>query len=230
MEQDYADYLMNKTRQDYNLIASDFSRTRNRVWEELEFLEKYVYDNEKILDVGCGNGRLYELFKERTIDYYGVDFSEKLIEIAGKRYPQFKFQVADAFNLPFPDSFFDKVFSIAVFHHIPSEELRMRFLKEIKRVLKPEGSLVITVWKFHRARELLLIFKFTILKLLGLSKLDFGDILEPWGKKTKRYYHCFSKRELRRTVVGVGFNIKEFGVVRNKRGNRRNIYLIAQKT
>ena len=220
---------MNKTRRDYNLIASDFSRTRNRVWEELEFLEKYVYDNEKILDVGCGNGRLYELFKERTIDYYGVDFSEELIGIAGKRYPQFKFQVADAFNLPFPASFFDKVFSVAVFHHIPSKELRMKFLKEIKRVLKSEGSLVITVWKFHQTRELFLILKFTILKLLGLSKLDFGDILEPWGKKTKRYYHCFSRRELRRTVTESGFKIKEFGVLRNKKGNRQNIYLIAKK-
>jgi len=230
MDSKYADYLMAKTRQDYNLIAGDFSRTRNRVWEELEFLEKYVYDNEKILDVGCGNGRLYELFKERTVDYYGIDFSEELVGIAGKRYPQFKFQVADALNLPFPASFFDKVFGIAIFHHIPSKELRARFLKEIKRVLRPDGSLVITVWKFHRSRGLFSIFKFTILKLLGLSKLDFGDILEPWGKKTKRYYHCFSKKELTKTVTGAGFNIKEFGVLKNKRGNRQNIYLIAKKT
>ena len=89
--------------------------------------------------------------------------------------------------------------------------------------------MVITVWKFHETRELFLIFKFTILKLLGLSKLDFGDILEPWGKKTKRYYHCFSKRELRKTITGAGFRIEEFGVLKNKRGNRQNIYLIAQK-
>ncbi|MDP2664322.1 MAG: methyltransferase domain-containing protein [bacterium] len=230
MNPKYADYLMAKTRQDYNLIAGDFSRTRNRVWEELEFLGKYVCDNEKILDVGCGNGRLYELFKERTIDYYGVDFSEELVGIAGKRYPQFKFQVADALNLPFPDNFFDKVFGVAIFHHIPSKELRMRFLKEMKRVLKPEGRLIMTVWKFHETRDLLLIFKSTILKLLGLSKLDFGDILEPWGKKIKRYYHCFSRRELRGAMTGAGFKIKELGVLKNKRGNRQNVCVIAKKT
>ena len=114
MDIDYAKKLLEKTRQDYNLIAEDFSRTRSQVWEELKFLENYANENEKILDLGCGNGRLYELFREKTVDYYGVDFSEGLIEIARKRYPQFKFQVADAFNLPFSADFFDKVFNIAV--------------------------------------------------------------------------------------------------------------------
>jgi len=158
-----------------------------------------------------------------------VDFSENLIEIAKKRYPQLKFRTADALNLPFSPNFFDKVFSIAVLHHIPSKGLRLKFLTEIKRVLKPGGSLVVTVWKFHKLEALLLIFKSTILKLFGLSKLDFGDIMEPWGKKTKRYYHCFSGRELKRDITEAGFRIKDFRIVKNKRGNRRNIYLIAQK-
>ncbi len=229
MDKEYAKKILEESRENYNLISEDFSRTRDKFWEELGFLSEYVDDNDKVLDLGCGNGRLSELFQEKNLDYFGVDFSERLIEIASKKHPQLKFQVADALNLPFPGNFFDKVFSIAVLHHIPSRELRLRFLIETKRVLKPGGSLAITVWRFHKLEALFLIFKSTILKLFGLSKLDFGDIMEPWGKKIKRYYHCFSRRELKKDITEAGFGIKDFRIIKNRKGNRQNIYLIAQK-
>lgn len=229
MDKDYAKYLLEKTRQDYNLIAEDFARTRSQVWQELKFLEKYAQENEKILDLGCGNGRLYELFKEKTIDYYGVDFSDKLIEIAQKRYPQFKFQVADAFNLPFPPDFFDNVFSIAVLHHIPSEELRIQFLKGIRKVLKPEGKLILTVWDLGIFKKFTLIFKYGFLKVLGKSKLDFSDAFIPWGKEILRYLHIFSKNELRRLAQMVGFSVKEIKILKKPRSRGSNILLIAEK-
>jgi len=262
MDKEYAKYLLKKTTQDYNLIADEFSRTREKIWEETKFLfDNFVMPGDKVLDLGCGNGRYFEILKEKNIDYYGVDNSEKLIERAKKKFSEAKFQVVDedksssrpfanarvvaedksssrpfanarvvdAFNLPFPSNFFDKIYSIAVFHHIPSKEFRLQFLREAKRVLKPEGLLVLTCWKFHQLKELFLIFKFTILKLLTLSKLDFGDIFKPWGKKIKRYYHCFTQKELVKLLKTSGFKVKEKGIIRNKKGNRQNIYLIVEK-
>ena len=121
MKKDYALYLLEKTRQDYNLIADDFSRTRSSIWLETKALfDKYLSAGERVLDLGCGNGRYYEYFKEKGLDYHGLDNSEKLVEVARKRYKEADFQVGDALNLPFSDNFFDKVISIAVFHHIPS--------------------------------------------------------------------------------------------------------------
>ncbi|KPJ71692.1 hypothetical protein AMJ50_00970 [Parcubacteria bacterium DG_74_3] len=230
MEPSYAKYLLGKIRQDYSLIAKDFSRTRKEAWKELEFLfDKYLITGEKVLDLGCGNGRWFLLFQERGVDYVGVDNSEELIGIANIKYPQAKFQIAEALNLPFPNNFFDKVYSIAVLHQIPSEEFRLRFLNEAKRVLKPGGFLILTVWKVHQKREITLLFKYTILKLIGKSKLDFKDIFEPWGKETKRYYHCFSKKELVHLVKKVNLEIKTGGLVKNQKGNRQNIYLVAEK-
>ena len=242
MDKEYAKYLLKKTTQDYNLIAEEFSRTRGKIWEETKFLfDSFVMPGDKVLDLGCGNGRYFEILKEKNIDYYGVDNSEGLIKEAKKRFlhpvrnqkfsngTRVKFQVVDAFNLPFPSNFFDKIYSIAVLHQIPSKEFRLQFLREAKRALKPEGVLVLTCWKFHQAKELFLIFKFTILKLLGSSKLDFGDIFEPWGKKIKRYYHCFTQKELVKLLKTSGFKIKEKGIIRNKKGNRQNIYLIVEK-
>ena len=228
MKKEYADFLLKKTQRDYNLIAEEFSRTRGKIWEELRFLfDNYLAEGDKLLDLGCGNGRYYEAVENAS--YVGVDSSEKLIRIAQKKYPEARFQVADSLNLPFPDNSFDKIYSIAVLHHIPSKEYRLQFLKEAKRVLKEDGLLILTVWKFHQSKDIFLLFKYTILRSIGKTKLDFKDIFEPWGKKIDRYYRCFSKGELKSLVKEAGFKIRKVGAVRNKRGNRRNIYLVAGK-
>ena len=230
MDKKYAEYLLEKTKKDYDLIAEEFSRTREKPWEEIKFLfNDYLIFGEKVLDLGCGNGRYFPSFKEKRINYFGIDFSEKLIEIAKNKYPEGNFQVGDALNLPFPENFFDKVYSIATLHHIPSKEFRLQFLKEIKRILKPEGLLILTVWRFHQLKETYLLFKYTILKLFRKTKLDWKDIFEFWGKKIERYYHWFSENELKNLVKEANFKIEKIEFVKNKRGNRQNIYLIARK-
>jgi ubiquinone/menaquinone biosynthesis C-methylase UbiE len=229
MDLQYTKFLLEKTKADYNLIAQDFSSKRKEIWEELLFLFEDLKEGEKVLDLGCGNGRWFKIFKEKKIKYIGIDNSEKLIEIAKKNFPEANFLVADALNLPFPENYFDKVFAIAILHHIPSESFRIQFLKQVKRVLKPKGKLILTVWKLHQLKEKLLILKYTILKIIGKSKLDFKDIFEPWGKKLQRYYHCFSKRELKKLVEKVNFKILKIGEVKNKRKNRQNFYLICEK-
>jgi len=229
MDLEYAKFILEKTKENYNLIAKEFSAARKEIWEELKFLFKDLKEGEKVLDLGCGNGRWYRVFKDKKIDYFGVDNSGKLIEIAKENFPEAKFFVGDALNLPFPENFFDKVYSIALLHHIPSEEFRIKVLNEAKRVLKKEGILVLTCWKIHRSREIFTLLKYTFLKLIGKSKLDFKDMFLPWGRRTLRYYHCFSKKELEHLVKKAGFEILESGVVKNKRGNRKNYYLICKK-
>jgi ubiquinone/menaquinone biosynthesis C-methylase UbiE len=137
MKKEYAQYLLNKTKEDYNLISEEFSRTRWFVWEETKFLfSDYVKEGDRVLDIGCGNGRYFELLKIKNASYVGIDNSKNLIEEAKKKYPEADFKVADALDLPFNDNSFDKVYSIAVLHNVPSKELRAQFLKEAHRVLK----------------------------------------------------------------------------------------------
>jgi len=249
MNKEYAKYLLGKTKEDYNLLAEDFSRTRSVVWEELKLLGKYISPGDKILDLGCGNGRLLQIFGEKNIEYFGVDNSEKLIKIAKEKYlhpPQvfgtqkfgrarISFQVTDALNLPFSDNFFDKVYSIAVLHHIPSTEFRLQFLKEIRRVLKPGGLLILTVWNLWQIKTAWkLLIKNTILRFFGKSKLDFKDILYPWrdpkGKVIiQRYFHLFTKRELENLCKSTGLRIKEGGSLRREKKRGANIYFIAEK-
>ena len=231
MKEDYAKYILNKTRDDYNLILDKFSSTRKFIWRDLYPLFNYMGSSDKVLDLGCGNGRLFEIFKNKNAEYIGIDNVSGLIDEAQKRFPEGSFQVFDALNLPFSDNYFDKVYCIAVLHHIPSIEFRLKVLEEVRRVLKPKGNLILTVWNLRnikRAKKLLL--KYTLLKIIGKSKLDFKDIFLPWrdnkGKVvTDRYIHSFSKSELKKITKKTGLKVKEIGYLEKK----YNIYLIAEK-
>ena len=115
MKREYAEYLINKTKADYNLIAEQFSRTRttkNILWQDLAPFIDYTVSKDKVLDLGCGNGRLFFALKDKGIEYIGVDNSEKLVEEARKKSPETDFRVVDILKLPFPDNYFNKVYCI----------------------------------------------------------------------------------------------------------------------
>lgn len=233
MDKKYADYLLKKTREDYNLISEDFSRTRKRAVDESGTIKKHIGKGEKILDLGCGNGRIMDIFRDQKVEYVGVDNSEKLIELARKKHPEGRFLVADALRLPFSENYFDRVISIGVFHHLPSEKYRLKFLNEAKRVLKRKGMLIIRVWDFWRnIRGWKLILKYTFLTLIKKERFDFKDIFYPWRDSSKkavamRYFHCFTKMELEDLANKCGFlNVRTW---REGEGVKSNIYLVAEK-
>lgn len=230
--------LLDKVQKDYNDIAESFSRTREKTWPEIDFLKDFVRDGDKVLDIGCGSGRLFELF-DKKIEYFGIDFSRKLINIAKRKYlessQEFKdenslrptFMIIDALSLPFEDRFFDKVFSVAVFHHIPSREKRLDFLKELKRILKNGGEAHITIWNLWQKKYFSKILKSAVKKTLGKTELDYCDIFMPFEDK-ERYYHCFRIGELKRLFKDADFRIKE---IKKLKRNRKtvNIYIRAVK-
>jgi len=209
MKLERAKYLMEKTKDYFDKNVESFSGSRKELWPELEELKKYIKDGERVLDLGCGNGRLFELFKEKQVEYIGVDFSKKLIEKAREKYGNY-FQVADMFSLPFSDNYFDSVWSIAVFHHIPFKELRLKALAEIKRALKPGGKTIMTCWH---------LFKFPFRKNIIISPKKLG---------VQRYYHAFTKHELKKLFEKSGFKIEELKFLK-RNGKKTNILVVATK-
>ncbi|MCL5795223.1 MAG: class I SAM-dependent methyltransferase [Patescibacteria group bacterium] len=234
MDKKYANYLLSKTKDDYNRIAVKFSNTRANLTDDIIELGQFATTKNRVLDFGCGNGRLSTLFKDKTIQYTGVDFSYKMIEIARKIHPTPNFIVIDSLKLPFADKYFDKIFCLSVLHHIPSRIFRLELLKEFKRVLKPNGMLSLTVWNLMNEPDVkALILKNSILKFLGLTKLDFGDFFRSFSDETqtvRRYVHCFSARELKQLFLDAGFNILEQKTLyRGKLKKFSNLLIVAKK-
>jgi len=225
--------IINQTRDFYNKISKDFNRTRSFNWREVSpIVCKFINNNHKVLDLGCGNGRLFDLLKQKNVSYVGVDSSENLINLAEKKYKDTgaKFFVSNALNLPFSKNSFDCVVSLAVLHHIPSKQGREKFFKEIKKVLKKDGILILTVWNlWQNPKAINLLFKYTFLKLFRKSDLDFGDIYYPWKNSKgellgKRFLHFFSIRALEKIAKENGFKIIKKGIL--PRGKKySNIYL-----
>ena len=225
--------MLEKTKENYNLTAEEYTRTRAFIPEDIKSLSDYVKEGDKILDSGCANGRLYGVLKEKRVDYFGTDISERLVEIAEKNYPEGNFQIANALNLPLADNSFDKIYSISVIHNIPSRDFQLQYLKESRRVLRSGGLLILRVWDFWKRKEGWRLFlKYAFLKLVRKSKLDFYDVLIPWkdsrGKTVvERYFHCFKKREIENLIKKAGFKIKKSW--REGKDPRTNIYIIAEK-
>jgi len=237
MRKEYAKYLLKKTKRDYEEIAEHFSETRVKLWKDIIFLADFVKDGDKILDLGCGNGRLFELFRDKKIDYIGIDLSKKLIEIARdkyKNYPNVKFLVRDALDTGFDENSFDLVYSIALLHQIPSKKYRLQSLNEVNRILKSEGFLILTVWNLWQKKYIKYVLRTFILKLKipFLTKLDFKDTFIPWKKRNgttiNRYFHAFTINELKGLIKKAGFKIIDIGFTKRDK-KQPNIFIIAQK-
>lgn len=206
--------IIHKTRNDYNCIAAHFSGTRSRLWGEFAYFKKYIKSGQKILDWGCGNGRLIYCFGKKSVEYFGVDQSIELIKIARVKFKneiksgRVKFFCSIGGGKKFPKKYFDLVFMIASFFHLPNVASREQRLKQVYQQMKPGGKLIMTVWNLESAWA-----KEAYVKK-GWTKMSASDYLIPWRDRAgnvlcERYYHSFSKGELRDLLVKSGFKIKE---------------------
>lgn len=136
----------------YDAIAPHFSSTRFAKWPKVaKFLESLT-PGSIVLDAGCGNGK-YLGFNPNCF-FIGCDISSPLISICANR--GHEVLVADALNLPYRTGFGDAAISIAVLHHLSTEERRKRAIEELVRIVCKGGRILITVWAVEQEDRALL--------------------------------------------------------------------------
>lgn len=127
-----------------NFIVAKYDFVHEMVrWGSLDKLPSRT----TLLDVGCGiGGSSRILAKDYNFDVTAVTISPQQVKRAQELTPadvDAKFQVDDAMNLSFPDASFDVVWSVEAGPHMPDKEI---FARELLRVLKPGGILVVADW------------------------------------------------------------------------------------
>lgn len=218
MQQKIVNKLLREVQESYHQIANEFSDTRHYSWEEFTYFKPYLKTNAEIVDLGCGNGRLldflYSHYLSHNFHYIGIDNNTSLLAKAHQKYPKEVFLPGDLINIPLEKNQADLVLSIAAFHHLPSQALRLQSLAEIKKVLRQDGLLILTVWNLWQKKYLWQNIKAWLRSIFTLGNYALNDLQIPWkngqGKQlTSRYYHNFTPAELNKLLKKAGFVIIE---------------------
>lgn len=116
-------------------------RAENKVrnpWIAEEIRKKYPHTPISLLDVGCGAGLLTNALSLEGHAVAGIDLSEESLKIARSKdlTKKVRYEVANAYALPFPDASFDVVCAMDILEHVETPHL---LIQEASRVLKPGG-------------------------------------------------------------------------------------------
>ncbi|HWG91587.1 MAG TPA: class I SAM-dependent methyltransferase [Candidatus Thermoplasmatota archaeon] len=203
------------THEDWEAIADTFHRTRRRPWPSvLEWSLEAVPRGGRVLDLAGGNGRHGVPLAQDGYRVVLADFSRRLASHADRerrtRDPAIPFQVvqASAPTLPLQTGSMDGALFIAALHNIPGRTNRIAALAELHRVLKPGAPALVTVWSRWQQKYALDFLKELPSAVLK-DRRTFGDRTVPWsedGSIVERYYHFYSRWELREDLHAAGFD------------------------
>lgn len=196
-----------------------------RFWKKTEIPKDYKYKaslikklvpkqpNLNVLDFGCGNGIVIQdmLKINPSLKVIGVDNSQIAIASARKKISGQKFYIVeDGKRLPFKDNSFDFIFVLDVLQYISNTEF---IFKELSRVLKSEGRLLITLPYYG------------ILKNIVISLIGFEIVYNPRNPEIRFY----TPNSLMKEIKAVGLSPIKLGYFGRLYPFSNGMYCISQK-
>jgi len=221
VERDLVKRLLALNREFYSKFSEEFSDSRSSERLNLEPLRPYLANGQKLLDVGCGNGRLAGALDAAgyALDYVGVDGSVELVAAARERCDALKQVPAQYFVADLAEDGwhervsrfapFDVITALAVLHHLPGFDLRVQVLETCRALLAAQGALVLNNWQFWNSERLR--HKIVPWSTLGIEaeKLEAGDYLLDWrrGGVGYRYVHALTHEEVQALARAAGLRV-----------------------
>lgn len=200
----------------YQQIAEDFDQTRGTAWPGWERLLPYLHMPLSVLDVGCGNGRFGAFLAEKLsaishqplaiseensvlssqssiLTYHGMDSSAALLQRAHETLAalpniDFRLEERDIIENPPDTGSYDLVVLLGVLHHIPGQEQRQTFMRQLAARVKPGGLLVFAAWRFYeyeRFRKRIVPWSDDLQK-----QVEHNDYLLDWRRGTVSLRYC----------------------------------------
>lgn len=135
-------YFWNKVANIYESSNEQFKTTHlQRFQESIKYLDLKM--NQKVLNIWSRTGLAIPYLRQKCpkIELVNLEVSPEFIKIAQKKFLNEKFIETDLENLPFPNNYFNQILSLETLEHAPKP---LVFIKELHRVLKPNGLLVMS--------------------------------------------------------------------------------------
>lgn len=169
------------------ITPKEYDELEDRYKKVLEIFSKYKF--ERILDIGCGDGNFSILLAKacEAKEVYGIEISEKGVELARKNgVKAFQLDV-DEEDFPFKDNYFDAVFAGEIIEHLFDPD---HFLDEVYRVLKPEGIFVLTTPNLASIHNrIALLFGYQPFPMGVSARMNIGRIYEPDSERAQSLDH-----------------------------------------
>ncbi len=194
----------------------------------------------RVLDVGCGNGRLAFMLEVlgRPIDYVGVDAASGLLDLAAENTRELanvrtRFIQADLANDDWSASLagnFDAVLCLATLQHLPGYALRSRLVKTLGGLTTADGLVIISAWQFMESERL----RARVLPWetadIDATQVEPGDALLPWKQEVYaiRYVHQTTAAEFTRLAADADLRIVETFRADGREGDL-NLYVLLQQ-
>ncbi len=188
-----------KVKNIYEEIAYHFDNTRPFKWTWVnEFLDKLKL-NAIVYDLGCGNGRNMINNNSKNLIFTGIDNCENFVKICKSK----KLNVLNAniTQIPLVSNSADAIICIAVFHHLANIENRINALLEMKRLIKHNGKILLSLWSINQPAKTRRTFN------------NYGNNIVLWnkyGKIYERYYYIFKLEELKNLFNKCGLMILNY--------------------
>ena len=216
----------------------EFYETGRKDWSEFrERWERYGLDRESCLDIGCGAGRLTRSIAEDFKMVHGVDVAEGMIAYARERVGgNVQLHVTDGVTLPLADASLTAVFSVIVFLHFDRAEHAADYFREIARVLRPGGTIMIQLplhaWPSNLKPVVRKAYAATYAGYTALRRMK-AAYHRLWLSRAK--WSAFMQSTsydmdwLDSTLTGIGFRDLETTFFRPKRGGANYSWVFARK-
>lgn len=209
-------------RRFYATRAGEFDHKRSGAWPGWERVVAALPQRPvRVLDVGCGNGRLARYLLGRAsvpVSLLGIDSCAALLERARAGTPagaDVRYVEGDVLaqaDLTLPAAVrdaapFDLVALFGFLHHVPGADTRRRLLARLADALAPGGLLAVSLWRFggERFARKQVDWRDAAVPGVDLAALEPGDHLLAWGEggDAVRYCHLIDEAEEARLVAGL---------------------------
>ena len=183
----------------YEEIATHFDNSRQYKWPWVNTFLNDLRKDALVYDIGCGNGRNMVNNNAKNLNFIGVDNCENFVKICKSK--NLNVLCGNITDIPCPSASADALMCIAVFHHLESKENRVKALLEMKRLLKPNGKILLSVWSINQPQKTRRSFN------------NYGNNIVLWnkfGKIYERFYYIYKLDELKQLFNLAGLTISNY--------------------